>query len=316
MKFAKYFIAILITFAVSGSQDYLNELKLLKKSVGYKNVFDLESNQDLRKIRRDINNYQQMDSIERSLYSVLLAQDTFAITEKTMPKLFSYIKDICEKSNIKVPTIFITSTEGILNAFATKLFATKGAILITQKIIKQSTDEELEAIVAHEIGHIKHNHVNKTIALNLLANIAAHQIANKILGENRSWLANIATYMAGSLVTSFLISKRFEKQADAFACSLNKEKGIIGFFEKIEKRHDKNNQDFVDVRKELSDNKAKLSFGDNLKLNARYYTALISNKINNAFRAIYHHTPLGAHPSPKYRINKAKESLKRKNISI
>jgi Zn-dependent protease with chaperone function len=304
---------------------YYAELKAFKKSLGTEIMFDNYAHPALAAIQRDITIYKNLTFFQRFVRNSFLACDVVIVTPETMPLLYGYVNDICKKANIKTPTVFISRKDGFFNAFAAKLLVSSGAIVIGQRLMKEVSDEGLEAVVAHEIGHIKHNHVNKTIALRVINLIILNAFivqmpaaqpylpnAQDLIQQNfikfyaklYLWIAALNTFEA------FIINKRFEKEADRFAYEANgKAKGIIEFFELLLKKEALNEADFVTIREMLTDNKQSLRFIGYYELIVRYYLAKLGHNISNCYRKFYHETFWGAHPSHKARIAAAEEYL-------
>lgn len=154
---------------LAASDKYKQELRNFKTSAQYQVAFDENVNSSLGRITADIETRKQLSYIYRFLYPALSGAGAIAINRETMPSLYAYIESVCIKQHMAVPYIFIsrdvTFKQGLFNAFAQKLLASTGCVVIGQRLMLETTDAELEAIVAHELGHIKYNHVNKTVAL-------------------------------------------------------------------------------------------------------------------------------------------------------
>ena len=295
---------------------YQQELKDFKHS-DHELIFDEDANESLRAIQTDIENFKELTFFQRLLRFAILSSDSIVVTSKTMPKLYGYVEGICKQHNIPVPTVCISTEKGILNAFAMKLFTSTGGIWISQKMIKETSADELEAIVAHEIGHIKHNHVNKLMLLKLTTYIPAsilvgYLIKNKpgqneiVQGLYKFWLASTIADIA----TSCIINKAYEKQADEFAYkSMNKGKGIVEFFENILDKEKQRDTDFDNTYDLLQDGKSQFSTRDYVVLMMRYYSAKVGHLFNKAHKWVYYNTPYGAHPRPEARIKAAQDYL-------
>ena len=199
------------------------------------------------------------------------------VTRDTMPKMYNYIAQLCQKEGIETPVVFISKDTGIFNAFAFKVFVTTGGILIGQDLLKECSDDAIEAIIAHEIGHVYHNHANKHLALRLVATV----------GVGAATKNPVAAVIGGGLLSSVIIGKSHEKQADQFAYKTGKSQGLIEFFENLKKKEQKED--------------------DYFSLRLGYYLAKMAHKIDRGFMWVYHNTPLGAHPSHDARIAAAKE---------
>jgi Zn-dependent protease with chaperone function len=65
----------------------------------------------------------------------------------------------------KCPDIFVLESGGILNAFATRFFGKNMIVLYSDivDLIKEERYDELSFVIAHELAHIKRNHIIKQI---------------------------------------------------------------------------------------------------------------------------------------------------------
>ena len=332
MNLSKILSGLLITshMMVSAGNHgiYYSELKALKKASATKEMFDEDAHFGLATIQRDIAIYKNLTGFQRFVRDTFLKFDVIIVTPETLPKLYEYVDGICKKAQIVTPTIFITRQDGFFNAAAQKLLMSSGAIIIGQKLMHDVSDDALEAIVAHEIGHIKHNHVNKTLALITLS-VALYFGLCELLDLNGVMVSSLDTpserfATVGGLVAkqyavltgcllmpSLIINKYFEKQADEFACKDNdKSEGLIKFFELLLQKEELREEEFVTIYNLLQENKANLTFSDYyFDLIIRYYMAKFGHNIGKVRKYIYHNTFLGAHPSHQARIDAAKQYL-------
>jgi Zn-dependent protease with chaperone function len=333
MKMSNFFLSLV--FAISSNVAiladnhgvYYSELEAFKEASETKLMFDEDAHQGLAEIQRDMLVCQNLTSFQRFVRSAFLGLDVVIVTPETMPRLYEYIDGICKKAGIQTPTIFITRKDGFFNAAAQKLLMSSGGIIIGQKLMKEVSDDALEAIVAHEIGHIKHNHINKGLAL-FVAQIVACLALVKILDiqpphpesfdNPHSFTIEIYKYQAKlfglmhllSYIPSLIINKRFEKEADAFAYEANgKGQGLIEMFELLIKKDELREEEFTTIYELLQKNKAFLTSNDYYGLLMRYYLARTGQSINNFYKKIYYETFVGAHPSPQARIAAVKEYL-------
>lgn len=188
--------------------------------------------------------------------------------------------------------------------------------------MQETSANELEAIVAHEIGHIKHNHVNKILALSLSTQLllvgSIYYTLHKtdIIGltdflpvERVGLHYSIALLLQtiNSIITSYIINKRYEKEADLFACKAHKADGLIKFFNQLENKNYKREQQFTNTNNLLADNYKDFKTGDYITLKTRYYIAKAGHLFGKAYKWLYYNTFWGAHPSPQERIKAAKE---------
>lgn len=88
------------------------------------------------------------------------------LSEKQFPEVYDKAKKISEEMGITtVPDIYVIESSGILNALATRFFGKNMVILYSDifDLINHERHEELHFILAHELAHIKRNHIIKNL---------------------------------------------------------------------------------------------------------------------------------------------------------
>src|SRR5438552_18707125 len=101
-------------------------------------------------------------------------------TEAEAPMLWAVTHDLALKMNMPMPKVYVIPSDSP-NAFATGRNPNHAAVAATQGILRLLTREELEGVMAHELGHVRNRDI-------LIGTIAA-TIAGAI-----SMLANMAQW--------------------------------------------------------------------------------------------------------------------------
>lgn len=70
------------------------------------------------------------------------------------PKLYNLLENLCISRGITMPALRIMETDA-LNAYATGLHKGQYSITVTRGLIQALNDKELEAVLAHELTHIR-----------------------------------------------------------------------------------------------------------------------------------------------------------------
>ena len=76
-------------------------------------------------------------------------------TEEISPQFTQFFTDLCRTRNIPIPRFGIIE-DGNPNAFTYGHVPGDARVVVTRGLIQMLTPEELNAVVAHEVGHIKH----------------------------------------------------------------------------------------------------------------------------------------------------------------
>ncbi|MCX7359699.1 MAG: M48 family metallopeptidase [Alphaproteobacteria bacterium] len=78
------------------------------------------------------------------------------------PKLYNLLENLCISRGITMPALRIMETDA-LNAFATGLHKGNYSVTVTRGLMNTLNDDELEAVLAHELTHIRNADVRLLI---------------------------------------------------------------------------------------------------------------------------------------------------------
>lgn len=92
---------------------------------------------------------------------------TREVSPKDNPKLYNTVKRLSEKIGLKMPKVMIAQIP-IPNAFAYGSPLTGSRVAITSELLKVLEDEEVEAVIGHELGHLKHRDVQIMMFVSVL----------------------------------------------------------------------------------------------------------------------------------------------------
>ncbi|MBF0123368.1 MAG: M48 family metalloprotease [Candidatus Omnitrophica bacterium] len=95
------------------------------------------------------------------------------IKKEDAPKLFAMVEDQARQAEIPMPRVCISELD-IPNAFAFGRGIRDGRVCVTQGIMRLLNDEELKAVIGHEIGHIKNRDVLTITLLSVIPMIMYH----------------------------------------------------------------------------------------------------------------------------------------------
>jgi Zn-dependent protease with chaperone function len=241
-------------------------------------------------------------AISQSMFSDQFKDEIVIVSKETMPSFYSYIDTLCKEQGVLTPAIYTTKTRK--NCYNTPA-ASLREIAISMATIYGHNDAEIEAIIAHEIGHIKYNHVKKICLIKALSVIGANVACNILVGTN-SPLKKIASVIGSSLIgitliAPCIINKRFEKQADEFAYkTAGKAEGFISFFECESKQEEYASKKSNEILQSISEKKGRSAF-DILMFS--FFKSL------DFYRWLAFDTPLGSYPRTNLRVKAAKDYL-------
>jgi heat shock protein HtpX len=76
-------------------------------------------------------------------------------TREQLPRVYQVVERLSQKIGIPMPKIYVIPTDSP-NAFATGRNPQHASVAVTEGILRLLNDEELEGVLAHELGHV-HN---------------------------------------------------------------------------------------------------------------------------------------------------------------
>src|SRR5947209_6420954 len=87
------------------------------------------------------------------------------VTREQLPRVYEVVERLAGKAGLPMPKIYVIPTDSP-NAFATGRNPRHASVAVTQGILNLLNDEELEGVLAHELGHVNNRDI-------LISSIAA-----------------------------------------------------------------------------------------------------------------------------------------------
>lgn len=106
------------------------------------------------------------------------------VTREQNPKLYQMVEDQARRANIPTPKVGI-SQMAIPNAFAFGRGISDGRVCVTQGILNLLNDNELKAVLGHEISHLKNRDVLTITILSIIPMILYRVAWNFLFFGNR-----------------------------------------------------------------------------------------------------------------------------------
>ena len=80
------------------------------------------------------------------------------VTREELPRVYEVLERLTQKVGLPMPKVYVIPTDSP-NAFATGRNPSHAAVAVTQGILGLLTDEELEGVLAHELGHVRNRDI-------------------------------------------------------------------------------------------------------------------------------------------------------------
>lgn len=159
------------------------------------------------------------------------------LSETDAPELHAALEKLSENAGIPKPGLYRNSMEAP-NAFATGRSPGKGVVCVTDGLLKQLDQDEIEGVLAHEIAHIKNrdtlvNAVVATVAgaVAVLARMAfwgAMFTGGRDRGEAVASLAFVILVPVIALLIRTSVSRSMEFRADRDAVRIHRDRKPLG----------------------------------------------------------------------------------------
>src|SRR5580704_2636369 len=80
------------------------------------------------------------------------------VTREQLPRAYAAVERLTAKQGLPMPKIYVLPTESP-NAFATGRNPQHASVAVTHGILQLLDDEELEGVLAHELGHVNNRDI-------------------------------------------------------------------------------------------------------------------------------------------------------------
>jgi heat shock protein HtpX len=87
------------------------------------------------------------------------------VSREDLPRVYNIVERLSQKVGLPTPKVYVIPTDSP-NAFATGRNPSHASVAVTQGILGLLNDDELEGVIAHELGHVRNRDI-------LISSIAA-----------------------------------------------------------------------------------------------------------------------------------------------
>src|SRR6202000_1389098 len=90
------------------------------------------------------------------------------VTRQEEPRLYNLLENLCISRGITMPALKVMDTDA-LNAFATGMNDKQYSVTVTSALMAHLDDAELEAVLGHELTHIRNGDVRMMVVAVIIA---------------------------------------------------------------------------------------------------------------------------------------------------
>lgn len=170
------------------------------------------------------------------------------VSNEEYPELHSIVTRVSQQADIEKPDVAV-SHNSMMNAFASGRSEKSSVVCVTDGLLRNLNEEELEAVIAHEVAHIKNSDVAIMTAAGALLALTGFMMRtvfySSMFGQNRNvkgllvmFLVSLVTYIV-SFVLLRALSRYREYVADRSAAIITgKPLALAEALNKIDKNMD------------------------------------------------------------------------------
>src|SRR5215210_2263054 len=155
-----------------------------------------------------------------SVIRVIFMASAVRVTPKQCPDLYAKLQIACTTLGVDMPDLFIQQNP-LVNAFTGGV--KRHVIVLHSSLLERLTDEEVLAVVSHEVGHIHAEHVLYLTAARLIEALASAALAS-------APIAAIVTQLVTGTMRAALLAwaRRAELSCDRAALLVTQDPHVIG----------------------------------------------------------------------------------------
>jgi Zn-dependent protease with chaperone function len=164
------------------------------KADDFRHPLDLSATQSLKKLLGlDVAIRTFLGSIAEEFFYLNNIASSVLVGEKQLPEIYNLLIESCQTLEVETPQLYVQQNP-VPNAYTFAMRGTKPFIVLHTSLIDLLNPEEIQAVIAHELGHLKCEHGVYLTAVNILvlatglfSNVGA-LLAESLRGKMLEWL--------------------------------------------------------------------------------------------------------------------------------
>ncbi|MBE9186884.1 M48 family metallopeptidase [Microcoleus sp. LEGE 07076] len=146
------------------------------KADQFRHPLDLEATNSLKQLPGlDLMVRQLLGQLGEQFFMLENLASSVQVSENQLPDLYQLLVDACKTLDLEVPQLYVRQ-HPMPNAYTFAMRGKQPFVVMHTSLIDLLTDEEVKAVIAHELGHLKCEHGVYLTLANLIV-LAAGQIS-------------------------------------------------------------------------------------------------------------------------------------------
>lgn len=124
----------------------------------FRHPFDLEATHSLKQLPGlDLLVRQVLGSVGEQFFYLENIASSILVSDQQLPHLYQLLLDACQTLDVEPPQLYIRQ-HPVPNAYTFAMRGKQAFIVVHTSLIELLTPEEIQAVIAHELGHLKCEH--------------------------------------------------------------------------------------------------------------------------------------------------------------
>ena len=125
---------------------------------GFRHPLDLQATTTLKQIPAlDVAIRSVLGSVAEQFFYLNNIASSVLVSEKQLPDLHKLLLDACKILDVEPPQLYVQQNP-VPNAYTFAMRGKKPFIMLHTSLVEMLTPEEIQAVIAHELGHLKCEH--------------------------------------------------------------------------------------------------------------------------------------------------------------
>ncbi|MDJ0746142.1 MAG: M48 family metallopeptidase [Xenococcaceae cyanobacterium MO_167.B27] len=125
---------------------------------GFRHPLDLQATTTLKQIPAlDVAIRSVLGSVAEQFFYLNNIASSVLVSEKQLPDLHKLLLDACKILDVEPPQLYVQQNP-VPNAYTFAMRGKKPFIMLHTSLVEMLTPEEVQAVIAHELGHLKCEH--------------------------------------------------------------------------------------------------------------------------------------------------------------
>lgn len=138
--------------------NFSKQLLIGLKADGFRHPLDLEATNTLKQLPGfDIVIRSVLGSVGEQFFYLNNIASSVLVSEKQLPDLHKLLIEACKVLDLEPPQLYVQQNS-VPNAYTFAMRGKQPFIVLHTSLIEMLTPEEIQAVIAHELGHLKCEH--------------------------------------------------------------------------------------------------------------------------------------------------------------